>query len=86
MEQPTLTFVNTSSVAKFKADKMIDKIDIRKNPDTNALSFAFAGGNGTVSKTWDKAKTTVISEVRDLEGTTFLMLHNQVTTNVVDSL
>lgn len=81
-----LTFVKTLSIAKFKSEHMIDKIDIRQNPTTQAMSFAFVGGNGTVAKSYDKAKEKAISLVRDSEGVEFLILHNTVTTNIVDSL
>lgn len=84
--ESTLSFVSSQSVALFKASKMIDKISIRENEITKAKSFVFAGGNGTVSKTWDKSKESVVSVVRDDAGAEFLMIHNTVTTNVVDEL
>lgn len=84
--ESTLVFVSSSSIAKFKSEQMVDKIDIRQNTTTQAKSFVWAGGIGAVSKTWDKSKDSVISLVRDEEGTTFHMLHNQVTTDVIDSI
>jgi hypothetical protein len=77
MSQATLTFVSSQSINQFKAAKMLDSLPIKRNPKTNKLFLAFAGGTGAVAVNYDSNKPKLISLVRDLEGTEFYMLHNE---------
>lgn len=77
MSQRTLTFVKSQSIAQFKSEKMIEKIDIKKNPTTNKLFLSFAGNTGAVALSYDSSKPKLISLVRDAEGVEFYMLHNE---------
>lgn len=79
MSQRTLTFVSSQSIAQFKSSKMIDKIDVKKNPSTNKLFLSFAGNTGAVALSYDSNKPKLISLVRDAEGVEFYMLHNEGT-------
>ena len=76
----TLTFVSSQSIQQFKSDKMIDKIDVKRNKKadgTTTLFISFAGGTGAVSKSYDTSKPKVISLVRDADGVEFYLLHNE---------
>jgi hypothetical protein len=86
MNTPQLTFVSTQSISQFKSLQMIDKLDIVKNPKTDKLFIAWAGGTGAVAAKYDSSKPKVISLMQDAEGTQFFMLHNEQTSNVVESL
>jgi hypothetical protein len=75
----TLTFVSSQSIAQFKSSKMIDTINVKKNPTTDKLFLSFVGGTGAVARSYDTNKPKMISLVRDIEGVEFYMLHNEGT-------
>jgi hypothetical protein len=86
MNTTQLTFVSTQSIFQFKSLQMIDKLDIVKNPKTDKLFIAWAGGTGAVAAKYDSSKPKVISLMQDNEGVQFFMLHNEQTNNIVESL
>jgi hypothetical protein len=86
MNTTQLTFVSTQSISQFKSLQMIDKLDIVKNPKTDKLFIAWAGGTGAVAAKYDSSKPKVISLMQDNEGVQFFMLHNEQTNNIVESL
>jgi hypothetical protein len=81
-----LTFVSTQSIAQFKALQLTDKIDIVKNPKTGKLFLSWNGGTGAVAAKYNSGKPKIISLMQDAEGVQFFMLHNEQTSNVVESL
>ena len=86
MENIQLKFISTQSISQFKNLQKVDKIDIVKNPKTDKLFLSWAGGTGAVAAKYDSSKPKVISLMQDNEGTQFFMLHNEQTSNVVESL
>lgn len=82
-----LSFSNPRTISQFRADNNISKIDIVKNPKTDKIFFSYVGGSGAVSTKWVKSEVSIVSTVTDTEtGVTFLMLHNEGVSNVIDSL
>ena len=77
MESNQLTFVSSQSILQFKADKLADRIDVKRNPKTNKLFLAWTGGVGAVAVNYDSNKPKVISLVRDAQKVEFYMLHNE---------
>jgi hypothetical protein len=82
-----LVFSNSKTIGQFKADNNVSKIDIVKNPKTEKIFFSYVGGSGAVSSKWVRSEVSIISTVSDREtGETFLMLHNEGVSNVIDTL
>lgn len=44
-----LEFLDTLTVEQFKAEKHVDKISVKKNPETGKLFFTFGAKAGAVS-------------------------------------
>ncbi len=86
MESNQLTFVSSQSILQFKAAKLADKIDVKRNPKTSKLFFTYPGGIGAVSKSFDHTKPALISLVRDAQNIEFSMLHNDNQVNTEFSL
>jgi hypothetical protein len=82
----TLTFVSSQTIAQFRAEKMIEKIVVKENPENNKVFITWIGGSGAVSKSYDTNKPKVISLVRDSEGVEFYMLHNESVSNEIETL
>ena len=82
----SLTFVSSQSIPQFKAAKLAERIDVKRNPKTNKLFFTYPGGVGAVAVSFDMQKPALISLVRDAEGTEFSMLHNDNQVNTEFSL
>ena len=81
----TLSFTQTMQISQFKAKNNITKIDIIKNPNTGKLFFSAGDITGAVSDNY--AANPVISLMVDKEtGESFLLIHKQGDSNVVDSL
>lgn len=75
-----LKFIETMSVAEFKAKKGVEKIDVKQNPHTGKCFFVFGFETGAVSEKFLKGDITmpVISQVCSPDtGDMFYMLHQQ---------
>ena len=75
-----LTFVQTWSVAQFKQNNGVDKIDIMMNEKTGKCFFVFGVEKGACSKRVGTGEVTVpvISKVCAPEtGDVFYLLHQQ---------
>ena len=81
----SLSFMSSQTLAEFKMSRNASKIDIVKNPATNKIFFKCSTVSGAVSNKWTSAKPSVISVVRD-NDVEFLMLHNEATVNVLETI
>lgn len=50
MDQNNLQFIDTMTVEQFKAEKRVDKIQVKKNPNNGNLFFTFGAKVGAVAK------------------------------------
>ena len=83
MEQ-NLKFIATMSVAEFKRQQHITKIDVIRNPHTDKRFFQASDNtavSGKVALAWEPSDDTVISQVCPKEGPdagiSFFMLHKR---------
>lgn len=68
------------SVADFKAQQDVDKIEVKRNENTGKCFFVYGFETGACSKKVDTGELTdpVISEVSSVDtGETFFLLHQQ---------
>ena len=75
-----LKFVETLSVAEFKAQKNVQKIEVKQNPHNGKCFFVYGCEVGAVSEKFLKGKLTnpVISQVCSAEtGDMFYLWHQQ---------
>lgn len=80
-----LKFIETLSVADFKAQKGVSKIEVKQNPSTGKCFFAFGFETGAVSAKFLRSgiDNPVISQVCVPEtGDMFYLLHEQGESNV----
>ncbi len=76
----SLKFIETMSVAEFKAQKEVKKIDVKQNPQTGKCFFVYGCETGAVSDKFANGEITnpVISQVCSPEtGDMFYMLHQK---------
>lgn len=73
-----LQFINTLTVEQFKAEKRVDKIQVKKNPNTNKLFFTFGAKTGAVAAKGVPSHP-MISLVQGREGDEFYLLHEEGT-------
>lgn len=61
-----LEFLDTYTPTQFKRDMGVDKIDIKRNPQTGKLFFQYGGRTGAVSASFnpETAKSPMISYVK----------------------
>ena len=71
-----LKFINTLTVEQFKAQQLVQEIQVRQNPRTSKLFFTYGSKTGAVSA---KGIPThpMISLVEDNEGAQFYLLHEE---------
>ena len=80
-----LKFIETLSVAEFKAQKGVNKIEVKQNPNTGKCFFIFGFETGAVSAGFlqGKIENPVISHVCVPEtGDLFYLLHQQGKSNL----
>ena len=76
----SLKFLETMSVAEFKAQKGVEKIDVKQNPQTGKCFFVYGCETGAVSDKFTNGEITnpVISQVCSPDtGDMFYMLHQK---------
>ena len=76
----SLKFIETMSVAEFKAQKEVKKIDVKQNLQTGKCFFVYGCETGAVSDKFANGEITnpVISQVCSPEtGDMFYMLHQK---------
>lgn len=71
-----LEFLDTLTVEQFKAEKHVDKIQVKKNPNTGKLFFTFGAKTGAVAAK-GVPNHPMISYVRGSEGDQFYLLHEE---------
>lgn len=75
-----LKFLKTWSVAQFKEEKQVEKIEILRNEATGKCFMAFGFEKGAVSEKFERKELTspVISQVCNAEtGDMFYLLHQK---------
>lgn len=75
-----LKFIETLSVAEFKAQQGVEKLEVKQNPQTGKCFFVYGLQTGAVSDKFLKGGITnpVISQVCSPEtGDMFYMLHQK---------
>ena len=75
-----LKFIETLSVAEFKAQQNVEKLEIKQNPKTGKCFFVYGIETGAVSEKFLQGKLNdpVISKVVSPEdGEMFFMLHQR---------
>ena len=75
-----LKFIETLSVAEFKAQQGVEKIEIKQNPKTGKCFFVYGIETGSVSEKFNRGELNdpVISKVVSPEdGDMFYMLHQR---------
>lgn len=70
-----LEFIDTLTVEQFKADKRVNKIQVKRNPNTGKLFFTFGAKVGAVAAKGVPAHP-MISLVKGDEGE-FYLLHEE---------
>lgn len=78
--ESNLKFLKTWSVAQFKAEHQVDKIEVLKNDATGKCFMAFGFEKGAVSEKFEKGELTnpVVSQVCSADtGEMFYMLHQK---------
>lgn len=73
-----LQFIDTLTVEQFKAEKQVNKIQVKKNPNTGKLFFTFGAKTGAVAAR-GIPEHPMISLVQTPEGDQFYLLHNEST-------
>lgn len=71
-----LEFIDTLTVEQFKAEKRVDKIQVKKNPNTGKLFFTFGAKTGAVAAKGIPSHP-MISLVKDNDGEQFFLLHEE---------
>ena len=71
-----LQFIDTLTVEQFKAEKRVEKLQVKKNPHTGKLFFTFGAKTGAVSS---KGVPThpMVSLVKGTDGEQFYLLHEE---------
>ena len=71
-----LTFLDTLTVEQFKAEKLVDKIQVKRNPKTNKLFFTYGAKIGAVAV---KGVPThpMVSLVQGDNSDEFYLLHEE---------
>lgn len=75
-----LKFLDTWSINEFKSNHQVDKIEIKKNPDTGKCFFLYGFETGAVSTKIETGELTtpVISKVcSSTTGDMFYLLHQK---------
>ena len=75
-----LKFLETVTVNEFKAQKGVNKIEVKQNPHTGKCFFVYGFETGACSRKVESGELTipVISEVCSAEtGDIFLLLHQK---------
>ena len=75
-----LKFIETLSIAEFKAKERVEKIEIKQNPKTGKCFFVYGIETGSVSEKFNRGELSdpVISKVVSPEvGEMFYMLHQR---------
>ncbi|MEA4981537.1 MAG: hypothetical protein VB066_02360 [Paludibacter sp.] len=75
-----LKFLKTWSVAQFKAEQQVEKIEVLRNESTGKCFMAFGFEKGAVSDRFQRGELTnpVVSQVCNAEtGEMFYLLHQQ---------
>jgi len=75
-----LKFLKSWSVAQFKAEQEVDKIEVLKNEATGKCFMAFGFEKGAVSEKFERGELTnpIISQVCNAEtGDMFYLLHQK---------
>lgn len=75
-----LKFIETLSVAEFKAQQDVEKIEVKQNLQTGKCFFVYGFETGVVSEKFNKGELTdpVVSRVVSPEdGEMFYMLHQR---------
>ncbi len=73
-----LEFIDTLTVEQFKAEKHVDKIQVKKNPQTGKLFFTFGAKTGAVAARGVPTHP-MISLVEGNDGEQFYLLHEEST-------
>lgn len=73
-----LQFIDTMTVEQFKAEKRVDKIQVKKNPHTGKLFFTFGAKTGAVAAK-GIPEHPMVSLVQAPGGDQFYLLHNEGT-------
>lgn len=73
-----LQFLDTLTVEQFKAEKRVDKIQVKKNPKTGKLFFTFGAKTGAVAAK-GIPEHPMVSLVETTDGEQFYLLHNEGT-------
>lgn len=84
-----LTFLQTTSLDKFKSLLDITQIDVIKNPKTGKLFFVSpddSSVSGKISEKFDSTASVSVSKCKDESDEEFYMLHNTAESNVQFSL
>lgn len=76
MATNNLEFLDTLTVEQFKAEKRVDKIQVKKNPNTGKLFFTFGAKTGAVTAKGVPSHP-MISLVKGDEGEEFYLLHEE---------
>lgn len=71
-----LEFIDTLTVEQFKAEKRVDKIQVKKNPNTGKLFFTFGAKTGAVAAKGVPSHP-MISLVKGNDGEQFYLLHEE---------
>ena len=71
-----LTFNETLTVEQFKAEKLVSRIDVKKNPLTNKLFFTYGSKTGAVAIK-GIPKKPMLSNVTGSDGASFWLLHEE---------
>lgn len=76
METGRLEFLDTLTVEQFKAEKHVEKVQVKKNPNTGKLFMVFGSKTGAVAS---KGVPThpMISLVKGSDGEQFYLLHEE---------
>ena len=73
-----LQFIDTLTVEQFKAEKHVDKIQVKQNPKTGKLFFTFGAKTGAVAAKGVPSHP-MISLVQGSDGDQFYLLHEEGT-------
>ena len=75
-----LKFIETLSIAEFKAKERVEKIEIKQNPKTGKCFFVYGIETGSVSEKFNRGEISdpVISiVVSPIDGDMFYMIHQR---------
>lgn len=76
METNNLQFLDTLTVSQFKAEKRVEKLQVKKNPNTGKLFFTFGAKTGAVSSK-GIPEHPMVSLVEGSDGEQFYLLHEE---------